>query len=476
VTPLTRLEDLPATVQRPRYDRKVLRPGILHLGPGAFLRAHVAAYTDTALEHGGDWGIEAAGLRNCDTADILNAQNGLYTLLTRDTGGTQARVIGAILRGLAPGDILGRMRDPAIRIVSLTITEKAYGLNPATGGLDENHPAIAADLAYPGTPRSPVGLISAGLGHRRAAGQAPFTPLSCDNLPANGAVLRRLVLEYTKRHDPALAAWIAAMVPFPSTMVDRITPASSEATYADAARLTGCQDRAAVETEPFAQWVIEDRFVSGRPAWDKAGAVFVTDVTPFEKMKLRMLNGTHSLLAWLGFMAGHDFVRDAIADPVIARKARTHLGVAAGTLGPVPGVDLGQYAQDLLERFANTAIAHRTAQIAMDGTQKLPQRVFEPAMELLAQGRDVGSYALITAAWMHYARGIGFRGRPHPLHDPREAEIRAALALLPAEATRISAALFALPGLFPAALSRDVRWRDEVEARLSELMEGRPLS
>ena len=201
------------------------------------MRAHLAAYTDTALRHDPGWAIEVAGLRNSDTAGILNRQKGLYTLLVRDTGTTQARVVGAILRGLAPGDILPRMADPAIRIVSLTITEKAYGLNPSTGALDENHPGIAADLAAPDAPRSAVGLISAGLGARRAAGAAPFTPLSCDNLPGNGAVLRRLVLEYTVRHNPVLAEWIAANVPFPSTMVDRITPASTADTLADAARL-----------------------------------------------------------------------------------------------------------------------------------------------------------------------------------------------------------------------------------------------
>lgn len=464
---MTQPAPLPATIERPGYDRAELRAGILHLGPGAFMRAHLAAYTDTTLAQDTGWGIEVAGLRNSDTADLLNRQNGLYTLLVRDTETTRARVVGAIMRGRTPGDILSRMAEPAIRIVSLTITEKAYGLNPATSALDESHPDIAADLTAPHVPRSAVGLISAGLGARRAAGIAPFTPLSCDNLPGNGAVLRRLVLDYTARHDPALADWIAANVPFPSTMVDRITPASTAETLADAARLTGQDDCAAVETEAFTQWVIEDRFTSGRPAWDSAGALFVADVTPFEKMKLRMLNGTHSLLAWLGFMAGHAFVRDAIADPAIFRAAQHHLTVAASTLGPVPGIDLERYAQDLLARFANRAIAHRTAQIAMDGTQKLPSRVFEPAAELLANGKDADSYAMITAAWMRYARGIGPQGQAHPLNDPREAEIRKALASAPPQADATADALFALPGLFPPALSGDAGWRQQVLAHLA---------
>lgn len=468
---LNRQSRLPADVAQPAPALAQLRPGILHLGPGAFFRAHLAAYTDTALARtGGDWGIEASGLRNSAMADVLNAQGGRYTLLTRDSDGTRARVVGSVLGGIGPGKILTRMRDPAIRIVSLTVTEKAYGLDPATGGLDLRHPEIAADLTRPATPQSAVGLITAGLAARRAAGLAPFTPLSCDNLPGNGHVLRRLVLECAARLDPGLSGWIAANVPFPSTMVDRITPAPTDQTLRDAERLTGFHDPAAVETEPFTQWVIEDRFAGGRPDWDRAGALFVADVTPYEKMKLRMLNGTHSLLAYLGFMAGHEHVRDAIADPGIGAAARAHLARAARTLDPVPGVDLGAYADELVARFANRAMAHRTYQIAMDGTQKLPQRVFEPASELLSRGEDAQSYALITAAWMHYATGTGPGGTPHALRDPREGEIRAALDGTTGDAPAVADALFALPGLFPPSLSGHAGWRGQVQAQLAQLL------
>ncbi len=465
MTPLTRSANLPATVAAPGPIPAAA--GILHLGPGAFFRAHLAAYTDGA---GDGWGIEVAGLRSNDLAAAFTRQQGCYTLLIRDTAGTRAQVIGAVVGGIAPEAILERMADPAIRIVSLTVTEKAYGLDPASGGLNPDHPDIAADLGAGAVPRSVVGLITAGLAARRAAGQAPFTPLSCDNLPGNGAVLRRLVLEFATRQDPALAEWIAATVPFPSTMVDRITPAPTDTTRADAARLTGHADALAVETEPFSQWVIEDHFATHRPAWDRVGALFVTDVTPYEKMKLRMLNGTHSLLAYLGFMAGHEFVRDAIADPVIGAAARAHLALAASTLGPVPGVDLGAYARDLLDRFGNRAIAHQTWQIAMDGTQKLPQRVFDPAAELLARGADADSYALITAAWMHYATGIRPGGHSFALRDPREAEIRAALADIPREAPRIATALAALPALVPPALANHRHWRRQLEGHLARLL------
>ena len=464
--PLTDLHDLPATVTRPGYDRDRLKPGILHLGPGAFFRSHTAAFTDGALAaEAGDWGILAAGLRSPEVAATLNAQRGLYTLLVRDGDGTRAQVIGAVLGGVAPDGILDRMSAPEIRIVTLTITEKAYGLDPATGGLDAARPDIAADLATPGQPRSAVGLVAAALARRRMAGIAPFTPLSCDNLPGNGRVLRRLVLDFAARHDPGLADWIAATVPFPCTMVDRITPASTPATLQDAARLTGHDDQLAVQAEAFAQWVIEDDFATGRPAWDRAGALFVADVTPFEHMKLRMLNGTHSLMAYLGLAAGHEFVRDAIADPAIAAAAKAHLALAATTLDPVPGIDPADYARALIGRFQDRAIAHRLAQIAMDGTQKLPPRVFEPAQELLARGADAGSFALITAAWMHFTLG------PHPLNDPREAGIRAALAGLPHDPATIAGALIDLPGLFPAALRDHADWRAQVVAHLDRMMQ-----
>ncbi len=463
--PLTDLEDLPDTVAKPIYDRTRLRAGILHLGPGAFFRSHTAAYADGAITAAdGDWGILAAGLRSAGAAETFTAQNGLYTLLTRDGDGTKAQVVGSVLRGIAPEAILARIADPAIRVVSLTITEKAYGIDPATGGLDMTRPDIAADLASPEWPRTAVGLIAAGLARRYAAGLTPFTPLSCDNLAGNGHVLRRLVLDFATRSDPALADWIAAAVPFPSTMVDRITPASTEATLADATRLIGRTDRLAVEAESFAQWVIEERFAAGRPAWDRAGALFVDDVAPYERMKLRMLNGTHSLMAYLGVLGGHTFVREAIGDPAILAAARAHLAAAAATLGPVPGVDPSTYAEALLARFANPAIDHRTVQIAMDGTQKLPPRIFEPAAEVLARGGDAGSFALVTAAWMAYAL------RPEPLNDPREAEIRAALDGEPRQAECVAAALLALPGLFPKALKAHQGWTGQVVSHLRRLM------
>ncbi|MGO7087777.1 mannitol dehydrogenase family protein [Rhizobium leguminosarum] len=473
---LQTLSGLAPTAKLPAYDRNQLKSGILHLGPGAFFRAHFAPFTDAALAtSGGDWGIEVASLRTADVADHLNEQNGLYTMLIRDTSGTVAQVIGPILRAHVatrdPAGLLDRLEDPAIRIVSLTVTEKAYGMDTATGGLDLNHADVAADLANRHAPRGVIGYLVEGLSRRRAKGIAPFTPLSCDNLPSNGAVLKRLVLDFAERVDPSLRQWIEANVPFPSTMVDRITPASTEATYQDAERLTGRQDLAAIETEPFTQWVIEDHFANGRPAWEKAGALMVTDVSAYEKMKLRMLNGAHSLLAYLGYIGGYEFIRDVMDDAGLAALAYRHMHAAARTLDAVPGIDLDDYASELIARFANKAIAHRTYQIAMDGTQKLPQRLLEPATEALAHGDKAETYAIAVAAWMRYAIGEHGNGERYELRDPRAGEIAALIADVPRTGLAISAALFTLPGLFPAALTGHRAWTQDVSDKLEILIQ-----
>jgi len=474
------LNGLAPTAKLPAYDRSKLKAGILHLGPGAFFRAHFAPFTDAALAAtGGDWGIEVASLRTPDVADNLTAQNGLYTVLIRDTSGTTAEVIGPILKAhVAPRDpalLLSRLEDPAIRIVSLTVTEKAYGLDVRTSGLDLTHPDVAADLANRHAPRGVVGYLVEGLARRRAKGVAPFTPLSCDNLPSNGAVLKRLVLDFAGRVDPELRAWIETNVPFPSTMVDRITPASTDATYADAERLTGRQDLAAIETEPFTQWVIEDHFADGRPDWDKAGVLMVDEVSAYEKMKLRMLNGAHSLLAYLGYIGGYEYIRDVMDDEGLAALARRQMNAAAKTLDPVPGINLEHYADELIARFANKAIAHRTYQIAMDGTQKLPQRLLEPATEALARGSPAETYAIAVAAWMRYAIGVDRNGKAYELRDPRAEEIAMLLADVPRNGGAVSAALFTLPGLFPKALTDNVVWTEDVANKLDILIQDNKL-
>jgi len=450
------------TVTLPGFDRATLLPGILHLGFGAFHRAHQAVFTQAALNADpGAWGIIAVNLRSAGPIRELEAQDGLYTVVTRGPEGDSAEVIGVTEDWLCAAEegaaLLEHLADPAIRIVTLTVTEKAYGLDPATGGLDRDHPSIAADLADSAHPGGAVGLLVEGLRLRREAGTAPFTVLSCDNLPSNGRVLRRLVIDFAAVTDPELADWIATEVAFPSSMVDRIVPAATEATRSRAASLTGAEDALAIETEPFIQWVIEDDFPQGRPAWDAAGAVLVADVEPYEKMKLRMLNGSHTLIAHLGILQGLEHVRDVMRVPALVAQVRAHMLAARAVLDPVPGIDLDSYMEELIRRFANPAIAHRNIQIAMDSTQKLPQRIFSPAGDALAAGQEITAFARATGAWI---AAIRLR---QDADDPRRDELLEA-----ARSDDPVAAFLDLPGLLPPALAASPEWRGAVNAAATE--------
>ncbi|WP_432442827.1 mannitol dehydrogenase family protein [Neorhizobium alkalisoli] len=444
-----------------------VRPGILHIGIGAFHRAHQAIFTEDAMRHsGGDWGIIGVSLRSRDIVDDLDAQDMLYSVTTRRAEGDSIRVVGSIVGAYAasvdPDAVLHHLADPAIRIVSLTVTEKAYGLDSAAGGLDRNHPAVAHDLMEPGRPTGAIGYLVEGLARRRAAGIKPFTVLCCDNLPSNGEVVERLVLEMAKHRNAALADWIEAEAAFPSTMVDRIVPAATDATRTRAAKLLGADDQLALETEEFIQWVIEDHFVSGRPDWEAAGALFVKDVAPYEKMKLRLLNGAHSLIAYLGQLHGLDYVRDVMAIDQHAARVRRHMETAAKTLDPVPGIEIPRYIDQLIERFKSPAIAHRTAQIAMDGSQKLPQRIFAPAIDALSGGRDIDDFAYVTALW------LAFVLRQESLNDPRSADLLAAAAAARAGGDKVSPFL-SVPGLFPAALTATPTWKAAITRQLTAI-------
>jgi fructuronate reductase len=475
---MTRLSSLAAVQGEallPGYDPSQHGRGIVHLGIGAFHRAHQAAVTDAALAaDGGNWRITGVSLRSREVADALNPQNGLFTLIERGAAGTRARVVAAIRDVIAadPGATLAALCDPQVRIVTLTVTEKGYGIDRVRRSPDADDPAVKADLQAPDAPSGVLGLLVAALRQRRAAGVEPYTVLCCDNLPENGALLRDGVIGFARMVDPTLADWIADHVAFPSSMVDRITPAVTDATLAEAKRQTGCDDLAAVETEPFLQWVIEDHFPQGRPAWEAGGAIFVADVAPYERMKLTMLNGSHSMLAYAGFLTSRRFVRDVMADPVLSVLVSRHLRAAASVLPALPSIDLAAYAKALEERFRNPAIAHETWQIAMDGTQKLPQRIFQPALAALEQGQSVRPFALAAAAWMRFTLGRTDDGRDHALRDPREAEIRNALAgVSPQTGEAICDALSGLPGLVPAELAATPAWRDAVAEFLQGMLD-----
>ncbi|WP_092082575.1 mannitol dehydrogenase family protein [Poseidonocella sedimentorum] len=450
-------------------------PGIVHLGPGAFFRAFNAVYTDEAIAAaGGDWGIIAVSLRSPTARDQLAPQGGAYTSVTLSETGMEPQVIGAIREVLVapedPGAVLAAMSDPAIRIVSLTITEKGYCHAPSSGALLPDHPDIQHDLAAPDAPRSAIGFIVSALARRRAAGHAPFTVLSCDNLPGNGALARGVISDFARRRDPDLANWIAETVRFPATMVDRITPATTPERVAALAEITGYHDPACVFHEDFRQWVIEDDFTAGRPRWDLAGAQFVANVDAHETMKLRCLNGTHSALAYLGYLAGHDTISAAVADPVMARFVR-HLWEAE-ILPTVPrpeGEDLPAYCASLMARYRDPSIRHLTWQIAMDGSQKLPQRLLGTIRDRRAVGQTPEGLCLAVAAWMRYVGGRDETGAEIDVRDPLAEALRAASegATSPEETVD---ALLGFEAIFGTDLPADAGFRSALTLQYERLL------
>ena len=409
------LAALSADIVHPSYDRTQTRPGIVHLGLGAFHRAHQAVFVDDCLNSGETgWGIVGASLRSPDTRDALAPQDGLYTLSTVDGSGETLRVIGSVLLSLVapenPPALLGAMTDPGIRIVTMTVTEKAY-LRDASGDLDLSAPDIAWDLANPDQPRTVHGFLIEAIARRRAAGLAPFTVLSCDNLPANGATLKRLAVAFATARDADLGGFVEREVAFPSSMVDRIVPATTDEDRGRISQKLGAGDAWPVTTEPFLQWVIEDDFPSGRPGWERFGVQMVKDVAPFEEMKLRLLNGSHSSIAYLGLLMNKATVCDAFADPLIRQFVSHFWTEAIASLPADAGLDPTAYTAELAKRYDNPAIRHRTAQIANDGSQKLPQRVIAAALNRLEARAPVRHLMLTPAAWIAAAEA---RGRELP--------------------------------------------------------------
>ncbi|MEO3434655.1 mannitol dehydrogenase family protein [Inquilinus sp. CAU 1745] len=468
------LSALPASIRRPSYDRRSVTAGIVHLGIGAFHRAHQAVYTDDILRHDPGWGIVGASLRSAGTRDALGPQDGLYTLAVRSGEGEALRVVGSIGQVLvAPEDpqaLLARMSEPRVRIVSLTVTEKGYCHDPATGELNEDHPDIVRDLANPSAPASAPGFIVEALRRRREAGIAPFTVLTCDNLPSNGRVAKKVIDRFAHLRDPDLGAYVEAEALCPSTMVDRIVPATTESDRAEIAAATGLSDAWPVVTEPFTQWVIEDRFAVGRPTWDEAGAEFVADVEPYEHMKLRLLNGSHSLMAYLGYLAGFETIAETIADPGFARLVGGFMDEeVTPTLAVPPGADVTAYKRALLERFGNLALKHRTWQIAMDGSQKLPQRLLATVRDRLKAGAPIDRLALGVAAWMRYVTGVDEAGHEIDVRDPMAARLREITRSVGPDADRLAPALLRVREVFGSDLPADPHFTGPVTAALKRL-------
>ncbi|SAK87610.1 mannitol dehydrogenase family protein [Caballeronia ptereochthonis] len=452
--------------------------GIVHLGIGNFHRAHEALYTEEAmLARPGDWGICGVTLQgDVSKRDALMEQDGLYSIVERGPDGVRVTVVRALREVLAmPFDrarLFALLADERVRIVSLTVTEKGYCRDPQTGDADIAHPGIARDLAHPDEPSTVPGILCAALKARRDAGKPSFTVLSCDNLSHNGDALRQAVCSFARRLDPALAEWIETQVAFPSTMVDRIVPATTDADREAAQSALGVWDRVPVPCEPFRQWVIEDRFPAGRPAWEAAGAQLVDDVAPFEVAKLRMLNATHSTLAYLSMLAGFETISDAVGHaPLRALIHEMMTREIAPTLDVPASFDLLAYRDALLARYANPALKHRCAQIAMDGSQKMPPRILSTIAARLDAGRSIERLALATAAWFKFLRGRADDGTRHEIDDPLAERLTKAAEGAGTPEGLVDAML-AVNEVFPPDLARNPAFREALVRAAAKLQSG----
>jgi mannitol 2-dehydrogenase len=422
-------------IPAPGYDRAEITVGIVHFGVGGFHRSHQAMYLDRLMNEGDalDWGICGVDVLLADQPkkEAFTRQDDLYTLVLKNPdGSTEPRVIGSLVRYLfapqEPGEVLAVLTDPRTRIVSLTITEGGYHFHQVTGEFDADSPALAADLKPGSVPSTVFGFVVEALRRRRAAGVAPFTVMSCDNIPANGAVARSMFSAFADLKVPGLGTWIRAEVAFPSSMVDRITPVT---TAQDAARLRadfGVRDVLPVVCEPFTQWVLQDTFPAGRPRWERCGVQLVADVTPYELMKLRLLNASHQALAYAGYLAGYRYAHDAAADPVFVEFLLGYMQLEARpTLADVPGMDLDEYIATLLERFANPAIRDTLARLTAASSDRIPKWLVPVIRENLAAGRQVTRSAAVVASWARYDEGIDESGQPIEVVDTLADELRA---------------------------------------------------
>jgi fructuronate reductase len=482
----------PASVRRPGFDVSRTRTGILHLGCGAFHRAHQAVYTQRAMECANparpEWGIIAASLRQPKTRDILARQDGLYTVLERGPTGTTAEIIGSIRSVLYGGDQRAALLNAFtnVRIVTVTVTASGYGLDPATYRLSPRHPDIRRDLET-GRRESTLGVIVEGLKQTRIRGAQPPVILCCDNLPNNGRVLRAAAMDYAGLFDDGLAEWIGRTVQFPSSMVDRIVPAVIECDKVDASMMLGMGDEAPVSTEPYRQWVIED-FQGARPRWEAAGAQFVSNVAGWEKTKLRLLNGTHLAVAYLGALAGYTTVAEAMGSPTLWRFCRRFMLKEQAATLPHSANDVSSYSDQILDRWSNPGIAHQLSRVGRDGSEKLDARLLATVAENLAAGRDASCGILAIAAWICCVSECAAKAPRVYFEDPVRARLQRIASETGFNAEQIVSAALAMPNVFrpqlksdpyfEAALKRAVRslQRKGPEASMQELLQGHSAS
>lgn len=422
---------------RPSYDRSRLEAGIVHVGVGGFHRSHEAFYTDALMNvsEAAAWGICGVGLREADRkiGEILRAQDYLYTLIVKHPQGRiETSIIGSLIDFILgcddPGAVIDKMASADTKIVSLTITEGGYNVDPATGELDFGNPDVRHDLEHPASPKTVFGFLTAALEKRRSQRRPAFTVQSCDNIQHNGDVTRKMLLAFAQRRDAELARWIESQARFPNAMVDRITPVTTPEDIAFLATERGLKDAWPVTCEPFNQWVIEDDFADGRPAWETVGAQFVADVTPYEKMKIRLLNAGHSVLGLLGSVHGHQTIDGCMADPLFATFVRRFMDVeATPVLDPVPGIDLAAYKDSLIERFGNPNIKDSVARICLESSAKVPTFLIPTITENLARGGSIRFASLAIAAWCFYCdKGVDRHGAPLEIVDAMKDELQRA--------------------------------------------------
>lgn len=429
-------------VRVPAYNRDSLIPHTLHIGVGSFHRAHQALYLDDllAMPDMERWGECGIGVLAADARmrDALTSQDYLYTLVERSAATQSARIIGSIADYLfAPDDceaVLEKLAAAETRIVSLTITEGGYFIDEATGEFQANHPVIQHDLQHLNQPRSSIGLIAEGLDRRRKRGLPPFTVMSCDNLQENGHVISKVLRAYTSLSHPHLEQWIALNVAFPNSMVDRITPATKPADIDWVRQRFGIEDAWPVVTEPFLQWVIEDSFCNGRPQWERVGAQFTTDVASYEIMKMRLLNGSHLAMAYLGALTGFTFVQDIMADPLFVSFIESFMEEVTPVVPAIPGVSVAEYKRSLLDRFSNPTINDQVTRICSEGSAKIPKWLLPSIQQLLNQGAPTRLLSLVVASWIFYlGQGEDGKGRPLDIVDARAAELTRIAQSAPAD-------------------------------------------
>ncbi|MCO7246317.1 mannitol dehydrogenase family protein [Halomonas sp. Mc5H-6] len=424
---------LGSPIATPQYDRSAVTPGIVHIGVGGFHRAHQAMYLDALMNRGEalDWGIVGVGVMSGDKRmeQALAAQDHLYTLVVKHPDGRfEPRVIGSMVDYLfapeATEAVIEQMADPAIRIVSLTVTEGGYNFHPVTGEFDLDNPQIRDDLAHPTQPSSSFGLVVEALVRRRERGIAPFTVMSCDNIQGNGEVAKRMFSAYAKARDTALGAWLAEEVAFPNAMVDRITPVTSAADISELSQRFDIEDVWPVVCEPFTQWVLEDHFPLGRPALEKVGVQLVDDVEPYELMKLRLLNASHQALTYFGYLAGYRYAHEVCQDPLFVDFLLGYMREEGSpTLAPVPGVDLEDYRMTLIERFANPQIKDTLARLCAESSDRIPKWLVPVIRQQLADGGEIKRSAAVVASWARYAEGIDEQGEPIEIVDRLKASL-----------------------------------------------------